>query len=121
MKRVLSYLLLSTLILLALASCTNFDKSEQRLIEAGYTVVRAGEGAPENMVNATDEKVEANLNATAGPNGEWVKVVRFKDKELAKSFYEMQLTSYKDKYFMTVKRDGKTVIFGWTAAVELVK
>ena len=121
MKRILSYLLLATLFVLMLASCTNFDKAEERLVEAGYTVVRAGEGAPEHMVDATDEDVEANLNATAGPNGEWVKVVRFKDKELAKTFYEMQLSSYKDKYFMTVERDGKTVIFGWTEAVKLVK
>ena len=121
MKRTLSYLLLITLAVLMLSSCTNLDRAESRLRDAGYTVVRAGEGAPEHLVDAVDEDVEANLNATAGPNGEWVKVVRFKDKELAKKFYDLQVASYKDKYFMSVKRDGKTVIFGWTEAVEIVK
>ena len=120
MKRILIYLLAATLLALALASCTNFDRVEWRLTEAGYTVVRAGEGAPEHLVSSVDEDVEANLNAT-GPNGDWVKIVRFKEKELAKQFYEMQLESYGDNLLITVERDGKTVIFGWTSAVDIAK
>ena len=123
MKRLVSYLILLTLalsVLLSLASCTNFDRAEERLVEAGYNVMRGGKGAPEDMVGAVDEDVEANMKATAGPNGEWVTVIRFKEKDLAKEFYDLQAKAYAEKYFMSVKRDGRTVIYGWTAAVELV-
>lgn len=124
MKRLVycvSLLLLTSILLVCMTSCTNLDKAEKRLTEAGYTVMRAGEGAPEDMVDKVDEDVEANLKATAGPNGEWVTVIRFKDEEIAKKFYDLQAKAYAEKYFMTVLRDGRTVIYGWTEGVKLAK
>ena len=98
----------------------NFNRAERRLKEAGYTVIRTGKGAPEYL-QKTEENVEATLTATGGPNGEKITVIRFKDKDMAKTFEELQKKSNESNYFYTVKREGRTVIFGWTTAYEIIK
>ena len=119
--RAVSFLLLAVACMAVLTACVNFDKAEEKLIEAGYTVVRYGEGAPEHLVDAVDEDVVSSLKATGGPNGEHITIIRFKDKEKAKQFEELEKLAHKTNYFMTVERDGKTVIYGWTTAYNLIK
>lgn len=119
----LSLLLIATLLMALLTSCgnVNLDRAEKRLTEAGYTVTRAGEGAPEHLVDKVDKDVEANMKATKTGSGEWVTLIRFQEKDTAKTFYELQKKSYGDKYFMTVLLEGRTVIYGWSTAVEIAK
>ena len=119
--RAISLLLLSVMCAGLLAACVNFDKAERRLEEAGYVVSRYGKGAPEHLVDAVDKDVESSIVATGGPNGESISIIRFKEKEFAEKFYELQKKTNGSKYFMTVERDGRTVIYGWTSAYEVIK
>lgn len=121
MIRLLSLTLLTVICLLTLSACVSFDRAERRLIEAGYNVVRTGEGAPEHLAEPESEDVVSTLKATGGPNGEHITVIRFKDKEKAEVFESLQKKYYEKSYFMTVVREGKTVIYGWTAAYDLIK
>ena len=121
MIRLLSLTLLAVLCVMLLSACVSIDRAEEKLLAAGYTVVRYGEGAPEHLADAVDEKVVSSLKATGGPNGEHITVIRFKDKETAEQFEALEKKYYEDSYFMTVKREGKTVIYGWTAAYDLIK
>ena len=119
--RILAALLLISMCLFLFTACVSLDRAEERLKDAGYTVVRYGKGAPEHLENAVDEDVEATLVATGGPNGEKITLIRFKDKELAKEFEELEKKANEKNYFYTVKREGKVVIFGWTNAYDLIK
>lgn len=109
-----------TLALILIFGRFNLNRAERRLADAGYTVIRTGKGAPEHL-QKTDEDVVATLSATGGPNGEQITVIRFKDKEVAKSFEELQKKAYESNYFYTVKREGKVVIYGWTNAYDIIK
>lgn len=119
--RAVSCFILAAMCVCLLAACVNLDRAEESLREAGYTVVRYGKGAPEHLVDAVDENVKSSLVATGGPNGEQITIIRFKDKDLAKQYEELQKKTYETSYFYTVKRDGKTVIVGWTNAYDLIK
>ena len=119
--RVISLLLLSVMLSLLLVSCTNLDSAAKKLADAGYTVTRLGEGANGVYADAADEDVAATVSATAGPNGEWLTIIKFHDKNVAEEFYRLQKNAYKTSYFMTVKLDGHTVIYGWTTAYDLIK
>ena len=121
MIRAISCLLLAVTCICLLSACVNFDRAEESLREAGYTVVRYGEGAPEHLVDAVDENVKSSLIATGGPNGEQITIIRFKDKDLAKQYESLQKKAYETSYFYTVARDGKTVYVGWTNAYDIVK
>ena len=107
--------------LIVILSGFRFDRAEKKLLEEGYTVVRYGKGAPEHLVEQVDENVVASLKATGGPNGEHITVIEFKDKSLAKEFTELQEKANETNYFYTVKRSGKTVIYGWTTAYKIIK
>ena len=121
MIRAVSCFILAAMCVCLLAACVNLDRAEESLREAGYTVVRYGKGAPEHLVDAVDENVKSSLVATGGPNGEQITIIRFKDKDLAKQYEQLQKKTYETSYFYTVKRDGKTVIVGWTNAYDLIK
>lgn len=120
-KNIISLFLLAVICILTLTACVSLDRAEEKLIEAGYTVVRYGEGAPAHLESAVDENVVSSLKATGGPNGEHITIIRFKDKETAEQFEALEKKYYENSYFMTVKREGKTVIYGWTAAYEVIK
>lgn len=111
--------LIVTLVLLL--SGVNFDRAERRLRKEGYTVVRYGKGAPEHLQDAADRDVEASLVATGGPNGEKITLIRFKDRGLAKDFERLEKKANEENYFFTVVREGRTVIFGWTNAYEVIE
>ena len=121
MIRAVSCFLLAAMCVCLLSACVNFNRAEDRLREAGYTVVRYGKGAPDHLKNAVDKDVKSSLVATGGPNGEQITVIRFKDKDLAKQYESLQKKAYETSYFYTVKREGKTVIVGWTSAYEVIK
>ena len=121
MIRLISCFLLAVMCVCLLAACVNLDRAEESLREAGYTVVRYGKGAPEHLVDAVDENVKSSLVATGGPNGEQITIIRFKDKDLAKQYEQLQKKAYETSYFYTVARDGKTVIVGWTNAYDIIK
>ena len=121
MMRIVSLLLLAVICSLTLTACVSLDKAEEKLLAAGYTVVRTGEGAPEHLVNEVNEDVVSTLKATGGPNGEHITIIRFKDKEKAEQFEKLEKKHYETSYFMTVKREGKTVIYGWTTAYDVIK
>lgn len=121
MIRAVSCFILAAMCVCLLAACVNLDRAEESLREAGYTVVRYGKGAPEHLVDAVDENVKSSLVATGGPNGEQITIIRFKDKDLAKQYEQLQKKAYETSYFYTVARDGKTVIVGWTNAYDLIK
>ena len=99
----------------------NFNRAEKRLLAEGYTVVRYGKGAPEHLVDQVDDRVVASMEATGGPNGEKISVIRFKEKSLAKEFESLQKKANETNYFYTVKREGKTVIYGWTTSYKIIK
>ena len=99
----------------------NFNRAEKRLLAEGYTVVRYGKGAPEHLVDQVDDRVVASMEATGGPNGERISVIRFKEKSLAKEFESLQKKANETNYFYTVKREGKTVIYGWTTSYKIIK
>ena len=121
MVRLISCVLLGVMCISLLSACVSFDRAEDRLREAGYTVVRYGKGAPDHLVDAVDESVKSSLVATGGPNGEQITIIRFKDKDLAKQYEQLQKKAYETSYFYTVARDGKTVIVGWTNAYDIIK
>ena len=108
-------------IVLILGGQTNLDSAAKKLADAGYTVTRLGEGAEGVYADAADEDVAATVSATAGPNGEWLTIIKFHDKNVAEEFYRLQRNAYETSYFMTVKLDGHTVIYGWTTAYNLIK
>ena len=108
-------------LVLILGGQTNLDSAAKKLADAGYTVTRLGEGADGVYADAADEDVAATVSATAGPNGEWLTIIKFHDKNVAEEFYRLQRNAYETSYFMTVKLDGHTVIYGWTTAYNLIK
>ena len=107
--------------LIVIFSRFNFDRAEKRLLEEGYTVMRYGKGAPAHLVDQVHEDVVASLEATGGPNGEKITVIQFKSKDVAKEFTELQRTANEKNYFYNVDRSGKTVIYGWTTAYNIIK
>ena len=108
-------------LVLILGGQTNLDSAAKKLTDAGYTVTRLGEGADGVYADAADEDVAATVSATAGPNGEWLTLIRFHDKSIAEEYYRLQKDYYATSYFMTVELKGNTVIYGWTAAYDVIK
>ena len=70
-------------------------RAERILKEGGYNVVyRLGEGAERPTGNPD---VLGRVEGKGGPKGEFITLIKFRDKEIAKTYYN----AIKDQYTMT--------------------
>ena len=116
MCRVTAFVLLASLLLVSLLSCTNLDSIEKKLKDADYLVRRYDDGtAAEGLLN---EDLHARLVAT-GPKGEYLTVLHFKERKKAEEYYEV----FKDEYTLmqTIILDGNYVMYGTRTTCEMVR
>jgi hypothetical protein len=117
---VVGLLLLGTVAAIVIPTVRNanrMDRAERRLEEAGFLVLRTVEG--DGSALPLDEDLSERIEGRGGPNGEFLKIFKFKDKEKAEAYYEV----IKDEYTLTrtAVLKGKYVYCGTRTAYELVK
>ena len=98
-------------------NATRMDRAARRLEKAGYIVLHTEEG--DDSILPLHEDLAERVEGKGGPNGEYLTVLKFKDKEKAAHYYEV----IKDDYTMTrtAVLKGRYVYYGTRVAYELVK
>ena len=123
MTKIVSLLLVVVLCVAMLAACGGMDSYAKKLEKAGYTV----EVAEEDDLADSNEYlalmgIEGELTGglEAEKDSEGVFIYEFDKAATAEAFVEIMGGEYED-YGMKIEQDGKIVIMGTEAAVEVVK
>ena len=109
--------ILAAILVPTVRASRRLDRAERILKEAGYSVVyRSGEGAERPTGNPD---VLGRVEGKGGPKGEFITLIKFRDKEIAKTYYN----AVKDEYTMTQTAVllGQYVYYGTGTAYELIK
>ena len=92
-------------------------RAERILKEEGYNyVTRTGEGTD---ISTGNNDVLGRVDGQGGPKGEFITLVKFRDEEIAKLFYD----ALKDEYTLTLTavQEGQYVYYGTRLTYELIK
>ncbi len=93
------------------------DRAERILKEEGFNyVIRSGEGT---SVPTGNDDVLGKVEGKGGPKGEFITLIKFRDEEIAKLFYN----AAKDQYTLTLTavQEGQYVYYGTRLTYELIK
>ena len=114
---VLTVIILAAILIPTVRGATRLDRAERKLTRGDYIVQRieAGDGSPIEL----DADLEARVTGLGGPNGEYIYVMKFKEKAEAESFYE----AIKDQYTLTQTAaiHGRYVYYGTRTTYEMIK
>ena len=92
------------------------DRAERILLDAGYKVTRTGEGTSFTTGN---EKVLGRVEGSGGPKGEFITLIKFRDKETAELYHKAIKGDY--TLTLTAVQEGQYVYFGTRLAYEAIK
>jgi hypothetical protein len=115
--------LMTVLFCLCLAACApaNIEKAQEKLKDAGYTIVTMSEeavpGVDGSVGSITATKSDSLMGAISG-DIDMIVAVLFESTSDAKEYYEAHKDDEKEDEAQIVKQDGKWVYVGTEDAIE---
>lgn len=103
----------------AIRNANRLDRAERILREEGFIVLRAGEGSDIPVPEDQAVDLVGRVEGLSGPNGEVIRLMKFKTREKAEEFYE----AIREEHTMTrtAVLEGKYVYYGTRTAYEMIK
>ena len=114
---------MTVLFCLCLAACApaNIEKAQEKLKDAGYTIITMSEeavpGVDGSVGSITATKTDSLMGAISG-DIDMIVAVLFESTSDAKEYYEAHKDDEKEDEAQIVKQDGKWVYVGTEDAIE---